>query len=63
LLIKVEDIKHTPLNFEKSILDKKRLYDPEQNIVVEKRMHRNLTKVSTVGERQSGGKMAVTLLR
>lgn len=28
LLIKVDDIKHTPLHFEKSILDKKRLYDP-----------------------------------
>jgi hypothetical protein len=52
LLIRVEDIKNTPLNFEKSIIDKKRLYDPEQNIVVEKKMHRNLTKVSTVGEKQ-----------
>lgn len=26
-------------------------------------MHRNLTKVTTVGQRESGGKMAVTLLR
>jgi len=26
-------------------------------------LHRNLTKVSTVGEKHSGAKMAVTLLR
>jgi len=44
-------------------MDKPKLYQMEQNIVVEKTLHRNLTKVMTVGTKSQGIKEAVTLLR
>lgn len=44
-------------------MDKPKLYQMEENLVVEKTLHRNLTKVMTVGIKTKGIKEAVTLLR
>ena len=49
LLIKPEQIKHIPLGFPPSIVDKKKLNRIEENLVVEKLLHRNLTKVTYAG--------------
>lgn len=49
LLIKTEQIKHVPLLFNPSIVDKPKLYQMEQNLKTEKLLHRNLTKVMSVG--------------
>lgn len=49
LLIKPEQIKHIPLLYPPSIIDKKKLAQMEENIVIEKLLHRNLTKVTQVG--------------
>lgn len=70
LLIKTENIKNVPLNFNPSIVDKNKLYHIEENLKMEKLLHRNLTKVMTVGnnnenqkEKGSSIRDAVTLLR
>ncbi len=63
LLIKPEQIKNVPLLYPPSIMDKPKLYPIEHNLVLEKTLHRNLTKVLTVGEKSKGMKEAVTLLR
>jgi hypothetical protein len=63
LLIKPEQIKHIPLQFAPSIVDKKKLANMEQNLVIEKLLHRNLTKVTYAGEKSQGIREAVTLLR
>jgi hypothetical protein len=44
-------------------MDKQKLYPMEENLVLEKTLNRNLTKVITVGEKAKGIKEAVTLLR
>jgi len=62
-LIKPEQIKNVPLLFPPSIMDKQKLYPMEENLVLEKSLNRNLTKVITVGEKTKGIKEAVTLLR
>lgn len=49
LLIKPEQIKNIPLQYPLSILDKKKLASMEENLVIEKLLHRNLTKVTLVG--------------
>lgn len=49
LLIKPEQIKNVPLDYPPSIMDKKKLYQMEENLVVEKTLNRNLTKVISVG--------------
>lgn len=49
LLIKTQQIKHVPLLFNPSIVDKPKLYQMEQNLKTEKLLHRNLTKVISVG--------------
>ena len=63
LLIKPEQIKYIPLQYPPSILDKKKLAPMEQNLVIEKLLHRNLTKVTQVGEKGEGIRQAVSLLR
>ena len=63
LLIKTEQIKNVPLLFSPSILDKPKLYQMEENLVTEKQLHRNLTKVISVGIKGKSIKEAVTLLR
>jgi hypothetical protein len=63
LLIKPENIKNVPFNFAPSILDKKKLYLMEESLAVEKMLHRNLSKVISVGVKSSGMKEAVSLLR
>lgn len=63
LLIKPEQIKHIPLQYPPSILDKKKLAQMEENLVIEKLLHRNLTKVTLVGEKGEGIREAVSLLR
>lgn len=54
LLIKSEQIKNVPILYPPSIMDKPKLYPMEENIVVEKTLHRNLTKVFTVGTKSKG---------
>ena len=49
LLIKTEQIKHMPLLFAPSIVDKPKLFQMEENLKIEKLLHRNLTKVISVG--------------
>jgi|688.fasta_scaffold1130179_1 hypothetical protein len=49
LLIKPEQIKNVPLLFPPSIIDKKKLAFMEENLKIEKLLHRNLTKVTQVG--------------
>lgn len=63
LLVKQEQIKNVPVSFPPSIMDKPKLYQMEQNLVTQKSMHRNLTKVLNVGDKSKGVKEAVTLLR
>lgn len=63
LLIKPEQIKNIPLLYAPSILDKKKLAQMEENLVIEKLLHRNLTKVTQVGLKSEGIREAVSLLR
>ena len=49
LMIKTEQIKNVPLLFSPSIVDKPKLFQMEENLVIEKLLHRNLTKVISVG--------------
>lgn len=48
-MIKTEQIKNVPLLFSPSIVDKPKLFQMEENLVIEKLLHRNLTKVMSVG--------------
>lgn len=63
LLIKPEQIKNVPLLFAPSIVDKKKLAFMEENLKMEKLLHRNLTKVTQVGQKNMGIREAVSLLR
>ena len=63
LLIKPEQIKNVPLLFPPSIVDKNKLAFMEENLKIEKLLHRNLTKVTQVGQKNAGIREAVTLLR
>ena len=44
-------------------MDKKKLAKMEENLKIEKLLHRNLTKVTQVGEKTEGIREAVSLLR
>lgn len=63
LLIKPEQIKHIALQYPPTIVDKKKLAHMEGNLVIEKLLHRNLTKVTQVGLKNEGIREAVSLLR
>lgn len=63
LTLKKQEVKQTPLNFNASIIDKPKLHGIEMNLAVEKKVHRNLAKVSIVGVPNKEGKIAATMLR
>jgi len=63
LLIKPEQIKNIPLQYPPSIIDKERLAQMEENLKIEKLLHRNLTKVTQVGLKNEGIREAVSMLR
>lgn len=54
LLVKPHQIKHLPLLFPPSIIDKPKLAQMEENLKIEMLLHKNLTKVSQIGGEQKG---------
>ena len=63
LLIKPDKIKNVDIMFPPSIVDKKKLYQMEENLKVERTLHRNTTKVTYLGSKHEGVREAVTMLR